>query len=81
MSHFLFADDALVFVKDDHNQLTFFCWLLMWFEAVLGLKINLEKSELIPLGRVENVEMLVVELGCKVGRLLYLFGITFGHSL
>ena len=27
-------------------------------EAILGLKINLEKSERIPLGRVENVEML-----------------------
>ena len=69
VSHLLFADDTLVFVKDHHSQLTFFCCLLIWFEAMLGLKINLEKSELIPLGRVENVEMLAVELGCKVGRL------------
>ena len=69
VSHLLLIDDALVFVKDDHNQLTFLCWLLMWFKAMLGLKINLEKSELIPLGRVENVEMLAVELRYKVGRL------------
>ena len=69
VSHLLFSDDTLVFVKDDQNQLTFLCWLLMWFEAMSGLKINLEKSELIPLGRVENAEMLVAELGCKVGRL------------
>ena len=34
-----------------------------------GLKISLEKSELVPLGRVENVEMFAAELGCKVGRL------------
>ncbi|RVW37001.1 hypothetical protein CK203_099625 [Vitis vinifera] len=30
---------------------------------------NLDKSDLIPVGRVENVEELAKELGCKVGRL------------
>ena len=33
------------------------------------LKINLEKSELIPVGRVSNIDSLVDELGCKVGSL------------
>ena len=79
VSHLLLVDDTVVFVKDDHNQLTFLCWLLTWFEAMSGLKINLEKSELIPLGRVENVEMLAVELGCKVGRLpSTYFGLPLG---
>ena len=41
----------------------------MWFEAILGLRINLDESELILVGCVENVEALVVELGCKVGTL------------
>ena len=41
----------------------------MWFEALPGL-INLEKSELIPVGRVTNVELLAKEFGCKVGSLL-----------
>ena len=41
----------------------------MWFEAISGLRINLNKSEIIPMGRVDNVEMLVVELGCGVGSL------------
>ena len=41
----------------------------MWFEALSGLKINLEKSELIPVGRVSNVDSLADELGCKVGSL------------
>ena len=35
----------------------------MWFEAISGRKVNLDKSELIP---VANVEELVSELGCKV---------------
>ena len=69
VSHLLFVDDTLVFVKDDQNQLTFLSWLLMWFKALSGLKINLEKSELIPIGRVEGMELLAAELACKVGRL------------
>ena len=38
----------------------------MWFEAILGLKINLEKSELISVGRVLIMEDLVDILKCKV---------------
>ena len=41
----------------------------MWFEAILGLRANLEKSELILVGRVENVEELAEEFGYKVGKL------------
>ena len=69
VSHLLFPNDTLVFVKDDHNQLTFLSWLLMWFEALSGLKINLGKNELITIGRVEGMELLATEFGCKVGRL------------
>ena len=38
----------------------------MWFEAMSGLKVNLDKSEIIPVGRVKNVEDLALEFGCKV---------------
>ena len=34
-------------------------------EAILGLKINLDKNKLIPMGRMDNVEDLALELGCK----------------
>ena len=30
----------------------------MWFEAMSGLNVNLDKSEIIVMGRVENVEEL-----------------------
>ena len=49
--------------------MTYLSWLLMWFEACSGLRINLEKSEMIPVGRVLNIEGLTLELGCKVGRI------------
>ena len=41
----------------------------MWFEVVSGLRINLNKSEIIPIGLVVNVEELALELGCGVGSL------------
>ncbi|RVX00191.1 hypothetical protein CK203_026719 [Vitis vinifera] len=36
-------------------------------EAISSLKINLSKSKLIPIGRVEDLEELAFEIGCKVG--------------
>ena len=41
----------------------------MWFKAMLGLKINLEKSKMIPVREMDNVEDLACEIGCKVGKL------------
>ena len=41
----------------------------MWFEACSGLRVNLEKNELILMGRVHDIEDLALELGCKVGGL------------
>ncbi|RVW56016.1 LINE-1 reverse transcriptase-like [Vitis vinifera] len=47
ISHLLFADDTLVFCEDSPDEMTYLSWLLMWFEACSGLRINLEKSEII----------------------------------
>ena len=69
ISHLLFADDTLVFCQASQDQLTYLSWLLMWFEAMSGLRINLEKSELIPVWRVENIDDLALDFGCRVGNL------------
>ena len=47
--------------------MSFLSWMLMWFEAISGMSINLDKSEILSVGRVDNVELLALELGCKVG--------------
>ena len=41
----------------------------MLFEAVSSLKINLNKSKIIPIGPVAKMEELASKLGCKVGSL------------
>ncbi|RVW24673.1 hypothetical protein CK203_082175 [Vitis vinifera] len=69
ISHLLFADDTVVFCEAKKEHLTYLNWTLFWFEAASGLRINLDKSEIFPVGEVEEVEELVVELRCRVGSL------------
>ncbi|RVW24910.1 putative mitochondrial protein [Vitis vinifera] len=63
VSHLLFADDTIIFCKTRKEQLTNLSWILAWFEAASGLRINFAKSVLIPVGEVDELEELVVELG------------------
>lgn len=45
----------------------YLCWLAMWFGAILGLKINLNKSELSWDCLRDDLEVFVDDIGCKVG--------------
>ena len=65
ISHLLYADDTIIFCEAKEEQLLYLSWVLLWFEASPGLKINLNKSELIPVGAVENMDTLAVELACQ----------------
>ena len=57
----------------------FLRWLLIWFEAISGLRVNMDKSELISVGGVKNVEDLASKFGCKVGSFLSTYlGILLG---
>ncbi|RVW26389.1 putative ribonuclease H protein [Vitis vinifera] len=69
ISHLFFADDTIVFCEANKEHLTYLSWILLWFEAASGLRINLDKSEIIPVGVVEEIEEMAVELGCRVGSL------------
>ena len=69
ISHLFFADDIIVFCEASKEHLTHLSWILLWFEAASGLRINLVKSEIIPVREVEEIEELTVELGCRVGSL------------
>ena len=66
LSHLLFADDTLIFCNDDQVQITHLRAVFSWFEAVSGLKVNLAKSEMVPVGVVPNLGSLVELMGCNI---------------
>jgi hypothetical protein len=43
--------------------------VFIWFQAISRLKINLSKSELVPIDKVPNVSKLAGVLGCEVSEL------------
>ena len=67
ITHLLFADDTF---NDKKEQMVYLNWILVWFEAFSGLKINLEKSCILPTGSVENLKELAHEHGCLSKTLL-----------
>ena len=69
MSYLLFANDTLIFCDANLNQILILCMVLIWFKAVLGLKINMGKLELVPVGVVHNIEILLNVLNRKQGTL------------
>ena len=55
--------------------------LLLCFQAVTGLKVNVAKSELVPIGEVNNVHVLTEILDCRVGALpMTYLGMPLGAS-
>ena len=51
----------------------------IWFEAVFGLRINLAKSAILPVGQVDNIQLLAGVLGCTVDSFpTYYLGLPLG---
>ena len=52
MCHILVVEDTFIFCEASQEEVPSRSWIFMWFEANSSLKINLEKSGLIPMGNV-----------------------------
>ena len=52
ISHLLYADDTFLFCDAHPEQLLYIHKILTCFEAVTGLKVNMTKSEMVPIGEV-----------------------------
>ena len=50
ISYLLFVDDTLIFSYANLDHILHLWLLFTWFEAISGLKINLSKSEMVPVG-------------------------------
>jgi len=81
LSHLLFVDDTLIFCRANPNHLRYLCALFVCFEAVFGFSINLAKSELVPMGNVNNVDGLANIMGYEIFSLpLKYLDFTLGAS-
>ena len=48
LTHLLCIDDTLIFFNASKDQLAHLSYVLMRFEVISGVRINLDKSEIIP---------------------------------
>ena len=49
VSHLLFVDDTIIFCDNVYEQIVNLRGILIWFEAVAGLRVNLSKSSFLPI--------------------------------
>ena len=79
VSYLLFAYDTLIFCDANPSQIANLRTILAKFEGVSSLHINLEKSELVPVGGVHNLKALVGLLECRQSSLpLKYLGLPLG---
>ena len=69
ISHLLFADDTILFYDASRDQLLSIRLAFSCFQAFTGLKVNVGKSEIVPVGEVGNIDDLADILCCRVGSL------------
>ena len=80
VSHLLLVDDTIIFCDNDCEQMVNLRCILIWFEAVSGLRVdNLAKSSILPVGQVDNIQFLAGVLGCTVDSFpAYYLGLPLG---
>ena len=80
ISHILFADDTILFCDASREQMISIRLVLTRFQAFIGLKMNVRKSEIVLIGEVSNIQTLANILQCRVGQSAYdLFGYAIGN--
>lgn len=68
ITHLFFVNDTLIFCRPEPNMLFHLRCILLWLQAVSGLKINMLKSEMVGIG-VGSAAPFAQVLGCKSNQL------------
>ena len=55
ISHLLFTDDTILFCDASREQILSIRLVLTCFQAFTALKVNVGKSEIVPIGEVSNI--------------------------
>ena len=81
VSHLLFADDIILFCDTSREQILSIRLVLTCFQAFTSLKVNVGKSEIVPIGEVRNIQHLANILQYRVGSLPMIYlGMPLGTS-
>lgn len=70
LHHIFFVDDNLIFCQPETSMLLHLRSVILYFQAVSGLKINLHKSELVRIGDGSDWKSFAQVLGCTAAQLL-----------
>jgi len=81
ISHLLFANDTLIICDADVDQINNLDHILLCFEAISGLKVDLQKSKFVTVEGVPHIEELANILCCNISSSVVLFGSSFVCSL
>ena len=81
ISHLLFANNTILFCNASGEQLLSIRLALSCFQVFTSLKVNVGKSEIIPIREVNNLDALANILSCRVGSLpMKYLGMPLGTS-
>ena len=64
--HLLFVDDTILFCDASREQILSIRLVLTCFQAFTSLKVNVGKSEIVPIGEVRNIQSLANILQYRV---------------
>lgn len=77
-----FADDSLMLFPNLGEEVCYLWGILLMFESILGLKINLPMNRMMAVGDVSNMERLANLLGCVASLALGMYlGLPLGGRL
>ena len=77
----MFVEDTILFCDVVVEQILHVQLLLLCFQVVTGLKVNVQKSEMVPIREVNDIHALAEILGCRIGTLpMSYLGMPLGAS-